>query len=314
MPDFFEPKTSEKLLHFFQSDSKFLHILPLESLPQSPLFSPIPLNIPFKIPRFHKSLITPKGKIYLLGGTSLENTQKISNVYFYDSKYRDLKTIGHMQSPRSSHSICYQKEAIYIVGGFLNRQEFTTNCEKFDLKSEKSSPMASLNISSGVCGLCVFKEKFLFKFGGLTEGLLLNNTIERYDISSNFWEIIDAKFDTQDVLLIDLKQFSLLSACCAIQINSNEIMVFGGYLANNESSQMSFILAGESDERNEEDYTIKWINYKPLIEPEGFWNNVAIVMYKKVWALQNISNQKNDDCLEGERRVVSFNSNSWKNY
>ena len=250
----------------------------------------------------------------MIGGTSSENTKKISNVYFFDAKFRDLKTIGHMQSPRSSHSVCYHKELIYIVGGFLNRQEFTTNCEVFDIKQEKSSSIASLNISSGVSGLCVFNDKYLFKFGGLTEGLLLNNTIERYDISLNFWEIVDAKFDTQDALLIDLKAFSLLSACCAIQINSNEIFVFGGYFANNESSQMSFILAGERDERNEEDYIIKWINYKPLIEAEGFWNNVAMIMYKKVWALQNISNEKNDDCLEGERRVVSFNSNSWKNY
>ena len=313
IPDYLEPK-SQKFLHFFQNDSKFLYLLNIEELNQNAAFNQIPLNIPFKIPHFHKSIISPKGNIYLVGGTSLEQNKKISNIYLYDHKTKELKTIGNMLNPRSSHSICYHRDIIYIIGGFLNRQEFTTTCETFDLKREKSNSIANLNISSGVPGVCSFNDRYIFKFGGITEGLILNNNIERYDITYNCWEIIDAKFDTHDPLRIDLKAFALLSTCCCVQINNNEIFVFGGYKGNNESSSLSFVLGSETDERNETDYQIKWINYKPLIEAEGFWNNTPIIMYKKVFALQNISNDKGDDCLENVRRVVCFNSNSWKNY
>lgn len=313
MPDFFDLKALTKSLHFFEANAKNLFLINLETVSLNPEFSRISLNIDFKIPRFHKSVISPRGNIYLLGGTSLETNKKISNIYIYDPRARDLKNVGNMLNPRSSHSVCVHKDAIFIVGGFLNQQEFTTTCEIFDIKKEKTSPIANLNIASGVSGLCPFNDKFIFKFGGLTEGLSLNNTIERYNIALNIWELIDAKFDTHDPLKIDLKTFSLLSTCCCIQINTNEILVFGGYKANNESSNMTFILNSESDERNDFDYTIKWINYKPLLEPEGFWNNTPVVMYKKVWALQNISNEKNDDCLENVRRIVCFNSNSWKN-
>lgn len=314
MPDYFDSKTPQKYLHFFEPDSKFLYLLNIEDVNQNPEFSRIPLNINFKIPRFHKSLITPKGNIYLLGGTSVEDNKKIPNIYLYNQKTSDLKTIENMLYPRSSHSVCYHNNLIYIIGGFINRQEFTNSCEVFDLKRDKSSSIAPLNNPTGVCGVCTFNDRFLFKFGGLTEGLIINNTVERYDVGMNIWEIIDAKLDTHDPLRIDIKAFSLLSTCCCVQINNNEIFVFGGYKSNNESSNMSFVLSSETDERNEIDYVIKWINYKPLLEPEGFWNNNPLIMYKKVWALQNISNKTNDDCLENERRVISFNTNSWKHY
>lgn len=314
MPDYFEPKNLTKFLHFFESNSKNLYLLNVETINHSSEFMKTTLNIPFKIPRFHKSIITPKGIIYLLGGTSPETNKKTANIYVYDNRTQELKQVGNMVHPRSSHSVCFHKDLIYVVGGFLNQQEFTVSCEIFDVKREKSSQIANLNIPSGVSGLCTFSDQYIFKFGGLTEGLNLNNTIERYNIALNIWELIDAKFDTHDPLRIDLKAFSLLSTCCSIQINNNEIFVFGGYRANNESSNMSFILSAESDERNEIDYVIKYIDYKPLVESEGFWNNTPLIMYKKVWALQNIANEKNDDCLENTRRVISFNSNSWKNY
>ena len=304
------------MLHFFQSDSKYLYLLNLEELThQGPAhFTQIPLNITFNVPRFHKSLVTPKGNIYLLGGSIPEQNQKISNIYYYDPRGKDLKTVGNMVNPRSSHSVCYINDCIYIVGGFLNKQDFTTNCEIFDINKEKAYAIAGLNLACAVPGICPFNDRFIFKFGGLTEGLVLNNTIERYDIGMNVWELIDAKFDMHDVLRIDLKSFSLLSSCCCIQLNKNEILVFGGYKANNESSNLSFVLTSESDERNELDFIIKWINYKPLLEAEGFWNNTPLIMYKKIWALQNISNDRNDDCLENERKVVCFNSYGWRNY
>ena len=303
-------------MHFFQSDSKFLYLLNLEDITQQglPRFTQQPLNISFNIPRFHKSLITPKGSIYLLGGSIPETNQKIANIYNYDPRAKSLKNMGNMINPRSSHSICYANDCIYVIGGFLTKQDFTTNCEVFDIKKDKSYGIASLNIPCAVPGVCSFNDRFLFKFGGLTEGLVLNNTIERYDIGMNIWELIDAKFDIHDPLRIDLKTFSLLSSCCCIQISKNEIFVFGGYKANNESSNLSFILTSESDERNEMDFIIKWINYKPLIDAEGFWNNTPLIVYKKIWALQNVSNDRNDDCLENERRVVCFNSNGWRDY
>ena len=55
------------------------------------------------------------------------------------------------------------------------------------------------------------------------------------------------------------------------------------------------------------------INKKPLPFAEAFWNNNPIIQGQTLLALQNISNEfENDVCYEGKRRVLSFNSHEWK--
>jgi hypothetical protein len=44
---------------------------------------------------------------------------------------------------------------------------------------------------------------------GLLDGLNLNNYIERYDILTNIWTIIDAKFDLTGPLKVNLREFRL---------------------------------------------------------------------------------------------------------
>lgn len=89
-------------------------------------------------------------------------------------------------------------------------------------------------------------------------------------------------------------------------------MIFGGYKANNEASAQSFIFSGEADERNFVDYEIKWINYKALKSEEGFWSSQVISFGKRFYALQNINDEKNENCLENQRRILVFSSNEWK--
>ncbi len=60
-----------KFLHFFEENQKTLHYLDLTKIsqdPQSLRYKKIDLNIDFKIPFFHRSIVTPGGEIYLTGG------------------------------------------------------------------------------------------------------------------------------------------------------------------------------------------------------------------------------------------------------
>jgi hypothetical protein len=124
-PDFFEGKILNKYLHFFPNDDKLLYLLDVnEALrTRQSTWSIINLEIPFKIPYFHRSIISPQGDIFLTGGSLPDNTGKKSNhCYIYDYAKRSLRPIASMINPRSSHAICYLGNYIYVVGGFLNGQ------------------------------------------------------------------------------------------------------------------------------------------------------------------------------------------------
>jgi hypothetical protein len=69
-------------LHFFQNDDNFLHLLDLNG--SSNQFEQIKLDIGFKIPYFHKSISTPNGDLYLIGGTIPQSVIKSQKIYKYD--------------------------------------------------------------------------------------------------------------------------------------------------------------------------------------------------------------------------------------
>ncbi len=71
MPDYFVPNCRKKFLHFFQNDEKKLHLLDLENHQWK--FKVVNLDISFKIPHFHKSITTPFGDTFLIGGSHPDN-------------------------------------------------------------------------------------------------------------------------------------------------------------------------------------------------------------------------------------------------
>ena len=69
----------------------------------------------------------------------------------------------------------------------------TASCERYDTANKKCEEIAPLhNMASSLC-CCSFQDKYIFKFGGNHENKMLSPYIERYDIASNSWTVIDPK-------------------------------------------------------------------------------------------------------------------------
>jgi hypothetical protein len=93
----------------------------------------------------------------------------------------------------------------------------------------------------------------------------------------------------------------LLSFSAGVQINHNEILVFGGY-DNSEYEQpkrICFSLIGiysSINSVNLEKGAVRVKNHTttPLPFAEGFWNNNPIVHNGKVYALQNINDPQDE--------------------
>ena len=113
----------------------------------------------------------------------------------------------------------------------------------------------------------------------------------------------------------------------AIQINPNEIFVFGGINSNLEGSTDSFIIgveefdvqtrgiamgifnlvnrSGVKEERLVKQYkfTVRWANEKPLISGDDFSGQCPALWKGKLHIMQNTGS---DDMLNFQKRLLSF--------
>lgn len=67
-------------------------------------------------------------------------------------------------------------------------------------------------------------------------------------------------------------------------------MVMGGYSEDDEGQKQTYILKVQNG------HLIKDINAYPLPYGQAFWNNLPIIQNKMVFAIQNISQGK-DNCI-----------------
>ena len=310
--DSFEAK-SLKYLHFFQNDENILHFLNLEDLKlkNQNYFNRIPLKIDFKIPPFHKSISLSNGDLYLIGGSLIDDPLKSKSpfIYKYIFEKATLLQTSTLIYPRSSHAICHLNKFIYIIGGFGNKQVMLNECEKYNILTQQTQKIASLNNACASLSVCSFFQNYLFKFGGMEIQHNLSPFIEKYTIKEDRWVVLDPKLGGVQPEHF----FALLSNSCCLQINKNDIMVFGGYMEDNSGSSQTFLFTFDHNNNDDDDNTtIKCVNEKVLPFGEGFWNNQAIVHERQVFALQNISHDKNEDCLEDKRRILLFNGQEWK--
>lgn len=112
------------------------------------------------------------------------------------------------------------------------------------------------------------------------------------------------------------KKFNLFYANQAgIQINPNEILIFGGITHNSLGVTETYLIEVESlvtpNNRKSIRYYARWINQKPLISAEGFSGLRPIIYDRKVVSLQNISCGQTE-LYEKEKRFIEFNMYEWK--
>ena len=228
-----------------------------------------------------------------------------------------------MNSKRSGHAIGYLNNYIFAIGGFVEGQDFSTKCEKFNIFSNEWKEIAPLNAPANNPCACSFRGKFIFKFGGKSDDNILTNNIEMYNPLIDKWSIIHIKFEQP------IESFTILSSSACVQINPNHIFVFGGTFEDYSfKSKQSFLLYVPDDAVSDyikaiqstklgpqNEYLIKGLNEKEMLFAEGFWNNTPIIMNNEVYSLQNITTEKNVNVVYlDRRRVMKFNSKEWFSY
>lgn len=300
LPDYFTNNKASKLLHFFEENSKNIYFFDLNRIEDPSIsFECQTLKIDFLIPMKSRSLTTPEGLIYLIGGYT---GKAPSNTFLYDSFNQILQPKAKMNCDREAFGVAYLSNQIYVCGGNDEYGNKLSNCERYDFLSNTWNKIAPLNQKASGLYLTSFAGKEIFKFGGESTQTLLSQVIEVYDLKLNKWNVIQAVSESNLVPVI-----SRLGAC--LQINEQNLFIFGGYYAKNDAgTNQSFLL-----EVKDKKYVIKKLNEKLLPHCAGFWNNMPFVHKKQVICLQNVADPENKNVsLQDKRRLLVFDSKEWK--
>ena len=84
-----------------------------------------------------------------------------------------------MNKGRSSHSICYLNNCIYLIGGFSGGEaEISRECEVLRLSTLSCEPIAALNAPSANSCAVAFNNNYILNIGGILNRVDSNNLVE----------------------------------------------------------------------------------------------------------------------------------------
>lgn len=145
--------------------------------------------------------------------------------------------------------MCVLADEIYVVGGENEEEGCLRKCEKYSLRTTRDitnvSRIGSLNCRSSHHSTHPFKNRYIFKFGGvschLTKKFMCSSLIEVYHRDIDEWKVVEVigsgTFD---------REFTYLSG--VVQNSDTQFVVFGGF--NNRRQPVSTSYMVEVDYRN----------------------------------------------------------------
>ena len=159
--------------------------------------------------------------LLVTGGKPAKDQGAISDCYRLNIHTGEFAPTQGMKSAHSSHTALLFNDLVFVISGKNETNVASVLCECFDLSTGAWSSIPS-NLQGRTCASGTVCNNSIYIIGGCK-----NNTIERYYIETQFWELLQ-------VTLPDYKwQHSSLAV-------GNRVLVFGGQGVNEEPSRTSY--------------------------------------------------------------------------
>lgn len=215
-------------------------------------------------------------RYYYIGGSTVH--AKAKAVICFSNATKQWSKLPPLLKARSSFGSCLMSTSdgpkILVAGGLDDTNTPIKDCELYDPNGGGSAQIRPLNFAASNSCLSSFGQNTAYKFGGLANGVGRQQvcpTIERYNTVHGGWVFLNPDIFFPEDLGESYRLFHANSR--AIQINSSEIFVFGGYRTDNRGTTESYILNIEEPVkgvRKNTKHTIRFWNQKPLPKSEGF--------------------------------------------
>jgi len=205
----------------------------------------VDLQINFKLPSYSRSIITPTGHIYLMGGEEPEMTTR-DDVYVYDCNVENndmLEIRKKMLCKKYDFTVCVMNGFIFVISGRDSSSEIIDRCEKYDYLKDQWHLVAPVNKKryAAACASIPAAKK-IYLFGGRSDNNnLMHHDVEEYDAGKDEWRVIE---------LQDPSVWIPVEVAAMVQIDENKLLIFGGSEANVTDTSSSYIF-------NASDYSLE---------------------------------------------------------
>jgi len=212
----------------------------------------------------------PNGFIFLLGGEEPEYVSR-KEVYVYDCVANDRKL--HSKAPmlhkKFDFTLAYLSGYVYVICGKDSSSEVVDSCERYSVEENQWSVIAPVRKKRYAASALGFSNNKVYLFGGRSDyNNVMVHEIEEYCAFRNEWTILNLK---------NVSLWNPVEVCACIQVNEDQILIFGGSDAQIKDSASSLVF-------NVKDYSIEKRN--DLKKAQVFVN--APFLYKNhVYALGN---------------------------
>lgn len=237
------PKSTNHLwFGYFRDGTNHFSFMDLERSQKSGLNSltTVELNINFKIPLNHKSVVCESGEILLIGGQEIEQGNTLSSkAFILSQKNLKLQELSPMNSARAFFGCCTHGNNVYVGGGVAKGGK---KFESFSLSQNKWNVLPDYFTDSNGFSLCS-SQNAIYKFGGKLDEFTYSDVIEVFSLSEGSWR----KFKIlQEGLPVKLPTF------CGGFCSSQGIIIMGGYFHSKPSLEEYTVRVSNESEGNAE--------------------------------------------------------------
>lgn len=143
---------------------------------------------------------------------------------------------GRIPEPKKNSGFTYCNKCIYVIGGNGQKEKCSTKNFKYSLREKKWIQIADSNVPLRKPTICSYKDRYIFKIGGINQFDYVNKVIEMYDTTTDRWSVVRA--NPKSIL----EEVQILQDSLAVQIGEDQIYVFAGKNANNYQTDTGLVL------------------------------------------------------------------------
>eukprot|EP00825_Cyclidium_porcatum_P042238 TRINITY_DN5743_c0_g1_i1.p1 TRINITY_DN5743_c0_g1~~TRINITY_DN5743_c0_g1_i1.p1 ORF type:complete len:294 (+),score=49.22 TRINITY_DN5743_c0_g1_i1:198-1079(+) len=169
------------------------------------------------------TVFIPDLKCYYLLGGQMQNNFKI---------YQGGKmTMAKNQIPtfRNFFPAIFYNQRVWLFGGYDNNTKTQLkSCEYYDILGEKWCSIEDFNMPRSQAAACKVNDNEILLFGGYNKEHGTLDSIERYLIKENKWELLKIK------LPLKLRRFMV------VRVQKNVLLILGGLSVQSKESQRVF--------------------------------------------------------------------------
>ena len=285
-----EEAGSNNYLHLLDNKSVYIYDIREESMVQRRImFNGVKKDIPG-----YSRYTEQGGNIYLCGGRESKTSQK--RAYILNKENGELREISPMKVPRDSHAlVSLYPHHIYAIGGYdCEKETELSSCEVLDVRRESWSKAPQLLRPKCNIGGCSFDNTYIYIFGGWYQGGYVDDIEFLHSSLNSSWTPVSIQ--QQHNL------FGVIQSVACAQINSYNIIIYGGYNYQGGYQDKSFIFDLNTMKITQ--------HYAKLKKGEEFDNNSPVIYEDKLYNIGDKQNIHIFDLKSLEFDII--HANIWK--